>query len=229
MTRGAEKEPSDPSSGPVSNGTAVEEVEIDINPEHKLVERLFEIKKNAYLTWLLEEWEKEFKASRDSRLKQESEVNYAKNELYQWIGFYSVFQGVVFTAVALSNTLGCRQSWGPTSLSLIASIVTIVNVHFKLVNYDKVKWDLECKIIEAKQLHAKLAELKLRGKDFEFSWFLESKHSSGGSGKKTGKKRVGLKYRYYWAAIGALLLFSSGVVLFCNITLCGPTKYHPGS
>jgi len=150
MTRGAQKEPSDPSSGPVSNGTAVEEVEIDIIPDHQLVERLLEIKKKAHLTWLLEEWEKQFKASRDSRLKQESEVNDAKNELYQWIGFYSVFQGVVFTGVALSNNLGCRQSWGPTSLSLIASIVTIVNVHFKLLNYEKVKRDLERRIIEAK-------------------------------------------------------------------------------
>jgi uncharacterized membrane protein YkgB len=150
MSRGAEKEPSDPSSGPVSNGTAVEEVEIDINPDHKLVERLFEIKKNEHLTWLLEDWEKQFKASQDTKLHKEGRLKNAKNDLYQWIGFYSVFQGVVFTAVALSNNLGCRQSWAPTSLSLIASIVTIVTVHFKLLEYEKLKRDVERKTFQAK-------------------------------------------------------------------------------
>ncbi len=62
-------------------------------------------------------------------------TNNAKNDLYQWIGFFSVFQGVVLTAVAQSSTLGCQQSWAPASLSLIASVVTIVSVHFKLKSY----------------------------------------------------------------------------------------------
>jgi hypothetical protein len=151
MNRGTEKEPSDPPNGPVSNGTAVEELVINIrNPNYEIAQRLYEIKTDKKLTWLLEEWEKQFKASRDSRLQQEAQLTNAKNELYQWIGFYSVFQGVVFTGVALSNTLGCRQSWGPTSLSLIASIVTIVNVHFKLLDYERLKTDLERRIIEAK-------------------------------------------------------------------------------
>jgi hypothetical protein len=227
MNRGTEKEPSDPPNGPVSNGTAVEELAINIrNPNYEIAQRLYEIKTDKKLTWILEEWEKQFKASRDSRLQQEAQLTNAKNELYQWIGFYIVFQGVVFTGVALSNTLGCRQSWGPTSLSLIASIVTIVNVHFKLLDYEKLKTDLERRIIEAKQLHAELAELKVQGKKIQFSWFLKrSKYSPGESGKRT----VGLQHRYYWAAIGALLLFPSAIVLFCNIALCGPTKYHPGS
>jgi hypothetical protein len=151
MNRGTEKEPSDPPNGPVSNGTAVEELAINIrNPNYEIAQRLYEIKTDKKLTWILEEWEKQFKASRDSRLQQEAQLTNAKNELYQWIGFYIVFQGVVFTGVALSNTLGCRQSWGPTSLSLIASIVTIVNVHFKLLDYEKLKTDLERRIIEAK-------------------------------------------------------------------------------
>jgi hypothetical protein len=150
MTRGAEKEPSDPSSGPVSNGTAVEEVEIDINPDHKLVERLFEIKKNEHLTWLLEELEEQFKASQDTKLHREGRLKNAKNDLHRWIGFYSVFQGQVLTAVALSNNLGCRQSWVPTSLSLIVSIVTIVNVHVTLLDYEKLITDLERTRIELK-------------------------------------------------------------------------------
>jgi len=151
MTRGTEKEPSDPSNGPVSNGTAVEEVKIDMYDDANslLAQRLYEIKEDKQLTWLLEEWEKPSKASEHSQVQREARLQNAKNEVYQWIGFYSVFQGVVVTAVAQSNTLGCRQSWGPTSLSLIASIVTIVTVHFKLVEYGKLKTDLERKRVEA--------------------------------------------------------------------------------
>ncbi|KAH9538119.1 hypothetical protein CY35_16G088700 [Sphagnum magellanicum] len=228
MTRDTLEGPSDPSNGPVSNGTAVEEVTIDMHNDRNslLPQRLYEIKEDRQLSWVLEEWEKQFKASWDLRLQTEARLQDAKNEVYQWIGFYKVFQGAVLTAVTPSTILSCRQSWGPTSLSLIASIITIVTVHFKLVEYGKVKTDLERRRLEAKKLHAQLAELKLQGKNFNFSWFLKrSKHSSGESGKKT----VGLKDRYYWAAIGALLLFSSVVVLFCNIILCGSTKYHPGS
>jgi hypothetical protein len=151
MTRETEKEPSDPSSGPVSNGTAVEELAINIpNPNEIIAQRLYELKSDVEFTWILEEWEKQFKTSQDSKRQEEVRFKHAKNELYQWIGFYSVFQGVVFTAVALSNNLGCRQSWGPTSLSLIASLVTIVTVHFKLLEYEKLKTDVERKRIETK-------------------------------------------------------------------------------
>ncbi|CAM6052170.1 unnamed protein product [Sphagnum compactum] len=248
MTPETEIEPSDPLNGPVSNGTARGEVAIDMRPvkektpidvvQAESARRLYEIKKDERWTWLLEEWEKQFKTSLHSKLHREARLKHAKNELYQWIGFYSVFQGAVFTAVALSNKLGCRQSWGPTSLSLIASIVTIVSVHFKLVDYGELQTNFERKISEAKQLHAQLAELKQQGTDFQFSWFLEkSEDRCGESGKRgksgkrgeSGKQTVGLKDIYYWAAIGALLLFSSCVVLFCNILLCGGTKYQPGS
>jgi hypothetical protein len=152
MNRGTEKEPSDPPNGPVSNGTAVEEVKIDMYDDANslLAQRLYEIKTDEKLTWLLEEWEKHFKASWDSKLQQEAQLRNAKKDLYRWIGFYSVFQGQVFTGVALSNTLGCRQSWVPTSLSLIVSIVTIVNVHFKLLDYEKLITDLERRRIELK-------------------------------------------------------------------------------
>jgi hypothetical protein len=151
MSGGTEIEPSDLSDRPVSNETAVQQVAIDIvNPDEEKALRLYEIKEDEKLTWLLEEWDKQFQVSQDSKLQEEARLKSAKRDLYQWIGFYSVFQGVVFTTVAVSNTLGCRQSWGPTFLSLIASIVTIVTVHFRFLDYEKLKTDVERKRIEAK-------------------------------------------------------------------------------
>ncbi|CAM6015333.1 unnamed protein product [Sphagnum balticum] len=224
MTRETEKEPSDPSNGPVSNGPAVEEVANDII--NVLAQRVHEIKENKALRSLLKEWKKDYEASEYWLLQTEARLQNVKNELYQWIGFYSVFQGAVLTSVTLTTTLGCRQSWCPTSLSLIASIVTIVTVHFKLRDYGIRKIELQRRSFTAKKLHARIARLKEQGKDFEFYWFSEKSQCSSG---ESGRKTVGRKDRYYWAAIGALLLFSSVVVLCCNIILCGPTKYHPGS
>jgi hypothetical protein len=67
----------------------------------------------------------------------------SKTELYQLLGFYVVFQGVVFTAVAQSITLYCLSSWAPTSLSLLVSAITVVGVHNKLTDYSRLKVALQ--------------------------------------------------------------------------------------
>jgi hypothetical protein len=67
----------------------------------------------------------------------------AKNELYQLIGFYSVSQGAVLTAVAQTSLIQSQQSWGPVSLSLLASIATIVSVYIKLKSYSERRKALE--------------------------------------------------------------------------------------
>jgi hypothetical protein len=83
MTRGTEKEPSDPSNGPVSNGTAVEEVKIDMYDDANslLAQRLYEIKEDKQLSWLLEEWEKQSKAAEHSQVQREARLQNAKNEV----------------------------------------------------------------------------------------------------------------------------------------------------
>ncbi len=131
------------------NETEGEGVAIESDPNYQGAQRLYEIKNDKQLTWLLEEWEKQFQASQDSKLQEEARFNNAKHDLYQWIGFYSVFQGVVFTTVAVSNNLGCRQCWGPLLLSLIASVVTGVTVHCRFLDYEILKTDVERRTIEA--------------------------------------------------------------------------------
>jgi hypothetical protein len=73
MTRGTEIKPFDPSNGPITNETTIEEVAIDIvvNPNYERVQQLYEINKDKQLTWHLEEWEKQFQASHDLKLQEE--------------------------------------------------------------------------------------------------------------------------------------------------------------
>ena len=74
------------------------------------------------------EWQKnlEYYSSKVDRktLRFES----LKNEIYNMIGFYSVFQGVLVTASSQSSILRCRNVCIPIALSLCASIVTLVAI-----------------------------------------------------------------------------------------------------
>lgn len=93
---------------------------IDEDPEKKL---------------LLQNWERE-RSDLNKKIKSKStDVITVKADLYQFIGLYSVFQGVILTAVAESNALSCNISWAPGLLSLFASVVTLASVYSKLHYY----------------------------------------------------------------------------------------------
>ncbi len=72
-------------------------------------------------------------------LSKSTDVITVKADLYQFIGLYSVFQGVILTAVAQSNALSCNISWAPGLLSLFASVVTLASVYSKLSYYHNQK------------------------------------------------------------------------------------------
>jgi len=115
----------------------------DVIPEKVHAQNLRQIEENSELRLILREWEKGFELARERIEKKSTRAFNAKSELYQLIGFYSVFQGVVLTAVAQSTTIHCAQRWGPASLSLLASLVTVASVHFKLRSYSKLKCSLD--------------------------------------------------------------------------------------
>jgi hypothetical protein len=85
-------------------------------------------------------------------------------------------------------------------------------------------------------LHDQIAALRAQGKDFNFGWFIERREEISKrkdekklSKRKDEKKPQGLKDKYYWAVILALVTFSTIILLCCIIVLCGPHRYHPGS
>jgi len=98
----------------------------------------------------LKEWED---AKKQSLLKIESyrgRCIAAKTELYQLMGFYSLFQGVVFSAVCNGSKLSCSAQYFPMALSFLTFFATAVSVHFKLAFYKtekskfiKAEWDVQ--------------------------------------------------------------------------------------
>jgi hypothetical protein len=53
--------------------------------------------------------------------KREKEIRSTRNEIYQVVGFYSAFQGLLLTAVAQSNLLHWNNGGYPLALSAFAA------------------------------------------------------------------------------------------------------------
>ena len=84
----------------------------------------------------IQEWETERKKERKSTELYRARHTADKTEMYQLLGFYSVFQGVVFNTVATSTKLTCQTSWLPAVLSLLIFVSITTSVHYKLTDYE---------------------------------------------------------------------------------------------
>jgi hypothetical protein len=136
-------QPRDEAAVKLRNGNRTDSVTTQVNPIEIEAALLIEIDNDPKLKRVLQEWEKLSKVESLRVEKITARAIVFKNELYQLIGFYSVFQGVVLTAVAQTNLIKCNQSWGPASLSVLASIATLAGVCNKLNHYNKVKRTLK--------------------------------------------------------------------------------------
>jgi hypothetical protein len=97
------------------------------------IKRLLDIENNPFYVTALQEWSRK-EALFSNRVERKKKiVSNLKNEIYQLIGFFSVFQGVILTAVAQSSLLHCNNLWSPISLSVLASAASISGVVHKLM------------------------------------------------------------------------------------------------
>lgn len=109
---------------------------IDVFPRqlpdcYEEVKTLLMIERNPIYAKALEEWSRKEKLFTSRVERKKNQVANLKNEVYQLIGFFSVFQGVLLTAVSQANLLRCSNSWSPILLSVVASIATIGGVFLK--------------------------------------------------------------------------------------------------
>lgn len=76
----------------------------------------------------LEEWQNTAKLFGKRVDKKNEEVRSITNEIYQVVGFYSAFQGLLITAVAQSNLLQCHNVGFPLALSAFATAATVIGM-----------------------------------------------------------------------------------------------------
>lgn len=85
----------------------------------------------------LEEWQSESELFGKRVDKKQKEVRNIVNEIYQVVGFYSAFQGLLLTAVAQSNLLHCNNLGFPLALSALATFVAVVGIGQKSRNIQR--------------------------------------------------------------------------------------------
>ena len=99
--------------------------------DYVTIKNVLDIKDNPVYRTAFEEWNRQLKAWRIKLVDTESEKTDLTTQVYNIVGFFSVFQGVVFTAVSqVSSGSGetCRKTWVPILLSVIAALVTIFSL-----------------------------------------------------------------------------------------------------
>lgn len=86
------------------------------------------IEKQPVYKAALVEWQSNLELYSSKVERKTWRVESLKNGIFNMIGFYSVFQGVLVTASSQSSVLHCRNVGLPIALSVCASIVTLFGI-----------------------------------------------------------------------------------------------------
>ncbi len=76
----------------------------------------------------LEDWQRSAELMGKRVEKREKEIRSTRNEIYQVVGFYSAFQGLLLTAIAQSSLLHWNNRGYPLALSALATGITATGV-----------------------------------------------------------------------------------------------------
>lgn len=129
---------------------------------YREIDHLQQISTNPILKFALDDWQHKQKDLATKVSRRENKSVDLTNQIFNIIGWYAVFQGVVLTAVAQlaqSNTGGatpmCKKIWFPTILTLFSTIVIVGGILYKFHGLE----ELEITIITEKD--ARLVSLSL--------------------------------------------------------------------
>ncbi|CAK9866299.1 unnamed protein product [Sphagnum jensenii] len=114
----------------------------------------------------LETWRNDVRVLQKRIDRKEQQSSQIKNEVYQLVGFFIVFQGVLYTAVAQAQVLDCRNWSTVFVLSVLASAAAIAGVTQKLLQLE----DMQRTIKEEEKYPRVLKKWieKVRAKGLEF-------------------------------------------------------------
>jgi hypothetical protein len=79
-----------------------------------------------------EEYSKAFTVNETLLYKRDEEIRSVKNEIYQVVGFFSAFQGLLITAAAQSNFLRCNNVGFILALSAFATAAAVFGIWKKV-------------------------------------------------------------------------------------------------
>ncbi|KAH9330302.1 hypothetical protein KI387_002410 [Taxus chinensis] len=134
---------------------------------------LEQIQKSRAHRLCLQLWENE-ELILNRRIEQkETRCRNIQSEIYQLLGFYVVFQGVVLTAVfqaaAQPNAKTCKCWWSPFILTAIALVGTVGAVHHKFHLQSEIQNQVEEEKDNSRALFRSIQQLRSEGAKFDLN------------------------------------------------------------
>ncbi|ERN04390.1 hypothetical protein AMTRI_Chr13g84680 [Amborella trichopoda] len=208
-------------------------VEIPVDEEHQkphlsatassTQHPLHEISESPGHLLLLKLWQREEDLFAHRIAIKETRIDTTRREVFQLCLFFFAFHGFFFTllftsSIHLENS-SCKKWWVPSCLSLIASLVTICSVQYKLFRYSKVLKQLQRERSDSRALVRCIQELRMKGASFDLS---KEPHSS----KRFKSSSVEVKLNpIRWCSqnlVTILLLIVTGLIFpACKFIVCG--------
>ncbi|CAK9207927.1 unnamed protein product [Sphagnum troendelagicum] len=124
----------------------------------------------------LETWRNEVRVLQKRIDRKEQQSSQIKNEVYQLMGFFIVFQGVLYTAVAQAQVLDCRNWSTVFVLSVLASAAAIAGVTQKLLQLEDIQ-----RTIKEDEKHPRVLKKwieKVRAKGLAFVDWVDSSQAT---------------------------------------------------
>jgi hypothetical protein len=90
--------------------------------------RGLEPSKSNFWNVMYENFSSRLTLAKKSSYKRKEEIRSVKNEIYQVVGFFSAFQGLLITAAAQSNLLRCNNVRFILALSAFATAVAVFGI-----------------------------------------------------------------------------------------------------
>lgn len=196
----------------------------ELPPSYKQIRNLLWIESQPVYKAALEEWKSKV-ATFGARVERKIERSgVLKNEIYNIIGFYSVFQGVLLTSTSQSNYLHCQNVALVVALSVFASVCCLLGIHRKFNRILDLEKTICSELYHLKEAKARIFALRRRGEAFRFYDFLEDTPSSTAC-PPSKFKLCGLRSRYL--VLLAIGLFSVLFIMAHPLILCHP-GHKPG-
>ncbi|KAG0620741.1 hypothetical protein M758_4G239700 [Ceratodon purpureus] len=179
----------------------------------KRVNNLVWIKENSHYREALEDFKERKKSLGEKLDRREKRVEELTNQIYNVVGFFSVFQGVILTAVTQltqSTPPLCGKVWFPVVLSGLAAIAAAFGIGLKYRHLDRIDILIRKERLELREAERREGALQREGGNFKF---------------KDIKDLGGPLQSSYWllkaaVVIGGVIVFTVVFILSYFVILC---------
>lgn len=176
----------------------------------------------------LEDWRIEEKTLRDRIHRKEKNFSAVESEIFELMGLFTLFQGVIFSAVAQTSILKCRDWWSPFCMSIIVSGATLFALVQRLRNFAYLKKELDKACLQAHCLYETVQDLQGRGVEFDLNRLGNEPREPPEQTQVDVNTLSKICFEYiltqHFAVVATVIVFSVIMLVSCRRLLCSECR-----